>query len=281
MKIVTSLCTKCDRCVESCADNAITKDLETGFPVMTRGDYCNDCGHCISICPEDAISNEQPRQDLIPSSSITAPDIAVFLKAKRSKRVFSDKAVEGSVIQSLIETARYAPSGNNGQKRGYIVVTNKQIMSDLEAALLKKFKTLALFMPRWVVGIIRIFSRPLGASLDAVRKDLDHLLEKGKKRPGGIFRNAPCAIFIHGPGDDLMQDRDSCAIAQQYLMLHAEALGLGSCIIGYAQAEPKTCAKFVPVPKGNKIYSVLIVGYPKIPYRRFVYRKPARIEWME
>ena len=62
-------------------------------------------------------------------------------------------------------------------------------------------------------------------------------------------------------------------------MLQAEAMGLGSCIMGYAQAAPKILARHLMTPRFYQIYGVVAVGHPKYRFQRAVNRKPASITW--
>jgi MinD superfamily P-loop ATPase len=53
-----ALCTRCKKCVEACAYNAI---VILGQKVLLFPQLCHGCGGCRYICPESAIT-EQPRQ---------------------------------------------------------------------------------------------------------------------------------------------------------------------------------------------------------------------------
>jgi len=53
-----TLCTRCKKCVEACAYNAI---VLLGDKVLFFPQLCHGCGGCRYICPENAIT-EQPRQ---------------------------------------------------------------------------------------------------------------------------------------------------------------------------------------------------------------------------
>jgi len=53
-----ALCTRCKKCVEACAYNAI---VILGQKVLLFPQLCHGCGGCRYICPENAIT-EQPRQ---------------------------------------------------------------------------------------------------------------------------------------------------------------------------------------------------------------------------
>jgi len=50
--IISSSCTACGDCVDSCPVNAIV--IIKGFALLFERD-CIDCGACVNQCPEDAI----------------------------------------------------------------------------------------------------------------------------------------------------------------------------------------------------------------------------------
>ncbi len=102
---------------------------------------------------------------------------------------------------------------------------------------------------------------------------------KAKRGEDSIFHNAPCLVFIYGIGRDPL-GKDNCLSAQQYLMSQAQAMGLGTCIIGYAQTAPKVLAKHLDVPKFYKIYGAITLGYPQVSYHRTTVRNTPEVSWV-
>ena len=54
MHKISSDCTGCGACLESCAFNAIHPQGD----VYVIGPECTDCEECVEVCPVDAISEE-------------------------------------------------------------------------------------------------------------------------------------------------------------------------------------------------------------------------------
>jgi nitroreductase len=66
-----------------------------------------------------------------------------------------------------------------------------------------------------------------------------------------------------------------------HLILAAETLGLGSCLIGFitaAAARSRTIREKVGLPKGHRIYASLAVGYPAERFFRLVPRNPPNVQ---
>jgi nitroreductase len=133
--------------------------------------------------------------------------------------------------------------------------------------------------------------RALQARGEAVPKDLEMLHQRFSRYQGMalareqgmdvIFHNAP-AVMLFQSSNMATTPKDDCMIAAHTVTLAAMTMGLESCYIGLfnaaARSDPRTQAA-LGLPEGNTIYSVLILGYPKLKYRKAVDRKPIKVTW--
>ncbi len=74
--------------------------------------------------------------------------------------------------------------------------------------------------------------------------------------------------------------KDNSLYASTNLMLAAESLGIGSCLIGFAQIafdRDKHIHKLLNIGK-NTVYNTLVLGYPKYKYYRMPERKKAKFK---
>ena len=122
---------KCKRngiCVNECPARIVVQADKESVPSLVEGGeaLCINCGHCVAVCPHEAFSLktmgpadcQAVQQDLIPE-----PDAADhLLRARRSIRSFSDRAVPREMLQRLLETAAYAPSAHNFQPVHWLVL---------------------------------------------------------------------------------------------------------------------------------------------------------------
>ena len=72
-------------------------------------------------------------------------------------------------------------------------------------------------------------------------------------------------------------------LALQNGTLAAEALGLGCFYAGFvtrACMRGDSIARLVSLPDTHKIYGVLAMGYPRLKFRKWPERKPARVTWV-
>ena len=286
MSIITlneDKCTGCGLCAEVCGLDVITRNGNER-PVVNHEAYCHVCGHCIAVCPHNALS----RRDVDPEAyapvelpEITPSDMKALLLTKRSCREFKDQPVGKALIEDLIRVARMAPTSINCQERAFIVVTDADKIAEIRTALTEHIRSL--------LNLVKLAcSRPAGLFLPPdsqnhmrhLRADFEVALRHIDGGGDYIFHNAPCLVFFTGVGID-PSGRDHALGAQHYLMLYAEALGLGTCINGYAQSAPKLLAKHLDVPKQHTIYGAIMLGYRKYTYRKNVHRNPPLVTYYQ
>lgn len=122
---------KCKRdgiCAAECPGKIISQPTRKDFPSPTPDaeEFCIDCGHCVAVCPHGALSlTAMPLEACPVIDKQLIPDeetVRQFLKARRSIRTFTEKQVPRPVLQDLIDTARYAPTGSNRQLVHWTVI---------------------------------------------------------------------------------------------------------------------------------------------------------------
>ncbi len=275
-------CKGCGLCAKDCT-NEVLFQAGKGLPEVTSENNCIDCGHCIAICPNHAIIHTRlADKNCVPVdySLITANTMENFLLSRRSIRSYHRKSVEKEVLERLIRVADMAPTAKNCQERGFIVVSDVEKIEEIKSALLKHSRKVMFWLK---VATGRVFSKLIDKeSVIALKKILQGFritTSKAQQGEDSIFHEAPCLIFIYGIGRDPL-GKDNCLSAQQYLQSQAQAMGLGTCIIGYAQTAPKVLANYLDIPKHYKIYGVLTLGYPRVKYQRTTDRKPPQISWI-
>ena len=73
-------------------------------------------------------------------------------------------------------------------------------------------------------------------------------------------------------------------LAVQNATLAAEALGLGSMYAGFVMTANDNgggrIAKHVSLPETHKIYGALIMGYPRLHFKKWPERNPAKATWI-
>lgn len=276
-------CTVCGNCVEVCVRRIF--DDSDGTIRLNQPETCILCGHCMAVCPEDAVN--VPSVDA--SEFVAVPDVnafpspeklLAFFRYRRSTRVYKDKAVEEEKIRQIIEAGRYAPTGGNFQALRYVVAHTPEMidrirrlamvsLSDYADVIGKKAEDRAL--PR--------LNRTIWQNYAVNLKEMARISGEGVDR---LLWNAPALIVVHvstlleNPGVDV-------GLASMQMVLMAQALGLGTCFIGFVPMAVENSAELkalLRIPEGHATVTSFVTGYPNVSYSRLVSRKPARIRWL-
>jgi nitroreductase/NAD-dependent dihydropyrimidine dehydrogenase PreA subunit len=262
---------KCDGdgiCAAVCPAGIIQMNEAMPEPVAGAGKLCITCGHCVAFCPTGALSHRAMKPgDCRPirgELDLSAGQAEQFLKARRSVRVYEDRAVEKETLERLIDMARYAPTGMNSQPVGWLVIHDK--------GEVKKLSSMVVDWMRFAIE-----SEPeMAASMRLARMVDDW--ERGIDR---VCRNAPHLVLAHAP-KGMPVSQSACTLALSYLELAALPFGLGACWAGYLML---AAAFWPPIEQALGLservspYGAMMLGYPKYRVQRIPLRKEPRIEW--
>lgn len=286
-------CNDCGRCVPVCPAGVMRMTPE-GLRTVSAG--CLACGHCVAACPREALSIgglefarrfETVETDLrwVPHGRSDGGSLLSLMASRRSCRNFLDRPVPEAMIRDLVQAATLAPSGTNSQGWTFTVLPDRAAVLALGQRCLKFFDRLVrLSEIPWLRAGLRLLGRPELAAFHqdyapAVREGIDLFRRRGVDR---LFWGAPAVILIGSlPGSTT--PREDALLAAQNLLLAAHAMGLGTCLVGFAvealQRDPSLLRSLGCRP-GERIHAVVALGWPGPAerYRRFPgrFRPPVR-----
>ena len=93
---------------------------------------CWECGQCVAVCPVDAIAHSSFSLEdcpIIERSENDLEKLVGYFRERRSNRVYQTKRVEREKVASLVNTARWAPSGKNLQAVSWLAVDDEETIS--------------------------------------------------------------------------------------------------------------------------------------------------------
>ena len=279
------LCTQCGICVTRCLMNY--KEVEGVITSSASMATCNLCGHCMSLCPTDAISHSLMDMNnfiKIEEEVDYNPDEFIqFIRRRRSHRSFKEKEVPREDLEKLVEMCRYIPTGSNLQTAEIKVISNKDKIKQLSDLTVDYF----MGMISKVEGQVKQYlseGKELPKELEEMNDFVKRYRLMGTAREldlDPILHKAPVLMVFHSAPSP-STPRDDCVIAAQTVVLAAMTMGLGTCYIGLFcfSANSSTPVKdALNIPAGNKVYSVLVMGYPKLKFLKTVDRKPMKVQW--
>ena len=162
----------------------------------------------------------------------------VLLERRSVRSYDSEKKVSESDLMNVLKAAAYAPSAMNKQAWHFTVVTNREKLLALNAAVKK---TMA-------------------------ESDVERIRSRSADGTYNFYYNAPALILV-SCSDEALFPREDAACALENIFIAATSLGLGTCWInqlgnGTSELPPvRALLDELGIPAGNKVYGCAAIGY--------------------
>jgi len=261
-------CVKCNTCVAVCALKIINEATEWAYPTIPeeKAEYCMKCGHCESFCPQQALTLDFLLEEKVNAASldckIDPQNMAFYIKSRRSVRHYSPKTVDKELIAKLVDVARYAASGGNGQPVKWMVIHDPSEVKNIARLTIDWMRT------------IQNTSHPLATYVTYLITSWDNGVDL-------ISHNAPHLLFAHYPVDPV-DDPTEAVIAMTHIDIAAPAFGIGTCWAGYvimAMENYEPLKNLLSIPEGRKAACPMLFGYSSYEITSIPRRNPVDITW--
>ncbi len=210
------------------------------------------------------------------------------IMTRRSIRNFKKTPVNDNLIRRVLEAGRFAPSAGNAQPWKFVVITDQDLIADMERATVKMSKLLMWFVDYDRNFLRRIFLTPYTKLMTRLMPNKLHpvpfnLLQQIAAEKTPVYHNAPVMILLlidrRGIGNPALD----AGICGQNIVLAAHSLGLGTCWIGMITVLMMNplWRKKLGVTSPYELSDCLVLGWPKGDYDGEVTREVQLVEWME
>jgi len=262
------LCTRCGICSVVCPMSIVNPADENTLPEVqdTKAGMCIACGHCEAHCPSQALLLNVRTDERVPipagAGTLSAEELGIYLKKRRSVRHFTREPVAREEILQVLDIARYAASGSNGQPVQWLVVHDPD-----------KVKKIARLTIDWM--------RTLLNTDHPMRSYATVLIGAWESGHDVICRGAPHLLCAHIPEGNPGAFTDAI-IALTHFDIAAPAFGIGTCWAGFvagAAGSYEPLQKELGIPTGRKCAYMMMFGYPEYKVYGIPRRKPLHATW--
>lgn len=174
-------------------------------------------------------------------------DTLNVIKSRRSIRKYKKEQIADSELQEILNCAILAPNAINQQKWHFSVIQSKDVLDRM----------------------VEIIKENIANSGN------EFLMQRAGSPDYHTFYNAPTVIMISAD-EKVPWVQIDCGLAAQNITLAAEALNIGSCVIGssgllFASEKGKGMRKELGIPDGYSHVCSVALGYkdeaPAVPPR--------------
>ena len=262
------LCTRCGICSVVCPMAIVEPADENTLPQVmdANAGMCIQCGHCEVSCPSQALllnvrADERVSQTA-GTGTISPGEMAFYLKKRRSVRHFTKDPVPKEKILEILDIARYAASGGNGQPVQWVVVHDPE-----------KVKKIAGLAVGWM-KTLQNTSHPMSGYIPS-------LIARWESGYDVVCHGAPHLLIAQIPEGNPMASVDAI-IALTHFDIAAPAFGIGTCWAGFvamAATSYEPLRKELGIPAGRKSAYVMMFGHPQYKTYGIPRRKPLEVTW--
>lgn len=245
-------CIGCGMCRKDCAAHNIV--IENHKARVLSND-CIMCGHCAAVCPKNAVTVSGYDTEPVPMEGevrLEPEEVLDVIRFRRTIRQFQNKKIPKEVVEQILEAGRLTHTAKNAQDVSFVVLDRKK--EELEREAVRTFRKLKVFAD-WFSPMAR-------------RVTIDEHF---------FFFRAPVVIVI------LSETKLNGALAAQNMEFAAEANGLGVLFSGFftmAANRSGRLRKALGIPRGKRVAATLVLGYPKVNYRRSAQREALDVTYL-
>lgn len=211
---------------------------------------------------------------------------------RRSVRKFKGRQVPEHLIRRIIEVARYSPSQGNCQPWSFIVVRDRELLTQMEGYCVAvcKAMTAKLDYTHYPKGSwkrtttmlkTRFMNKRAPNALHPIPMTAMKSIAAGRFK---VFHRAPTVILLLMDKRGVGSPEIDIGVVGQNMVIAAQSLGLGTCWIGFSKMlnSNKALVEKLGAAPPFEIVEAISVGYPiGDPTLNQIARQTHEITWWE
>ena len=170
------------------------------------------------------------------------------IRMRRSVRVYKSGRVTDSQLDTILEAARWAPSGANSQPWEFVVTRDREKMRRVRQIYSDEWKQRKLEDPVHYKGLKKDYVGDVSVLV----------LVCGDRRTKGVY------LTTRQPGDREKLFQTSVANAVEHLMLMAASMGLGTVWVSVREEVEADLRNLFNVPEPLRLLWVVPIGHPRV-----------------
>lgn len=295
-------CTSCGLCLAECPTGAMQQDSETGDFCIKEG-RCIRCSHCGIVCPVGAISTNKGPFPRWRDPKLAKDRLKAQLVGKRSVRQYRSDPVPQTVWEEILNVGSLSSTARNAQD-WHATILRDESVGEVGARIMGYYRTLVRRMLNPLIRPVMylIVTRSYLASLKSYRRYIEKYFAVGTPDVptqaipmqavptqtipmagrDRLFFHAPGVVILSAPKKNRHLGLTNCVLAGQAMMYYAQSLGLGSCMIGYAEIalnRMKSLRRELDIPPSHRVGLVFTLGYTDTRYRALPLRGPMPVRY--
>ena len=268
-------CINCGNCVQVCP-SFVYEEVEN-VTKPTGANRCILCGHCISSCPTDAIQIKEISENTEFSVAGGSADIENWLKSRRTIRNYTSETIHEETMNKILKWGESVPRAHNSDSFELLVIQDKALIKQIENALAEGLNDLmkALRDREQKQTLIEKFGEEKFNIWRRMLPELRFITGKINDGTLSLLHNAP-ALIIAACDKTQLQTDISAQLVLHHISLGAHFHGFGSCWLGFIMIVNEFSSKInelLGIENTLKIAGAMVLGSPKIPYKKGISRK--------
>jgi len=207
---------------------------------------------------------------------------------RRSIRAFKKKPLSDSMIQRILEAARFAPSAANCQPWKFVVVKDQQMLEEMEKDALSMARKImwvfdysrSAWRQKYLKPFAKVMIRIMHRELHPVPFGAMQQMAAGKLP---VFHGAPTLILLLIDKRGVSNPYLDCGIVGQNIVLAAHSMGAGTCWIGFIKLllYYRKWRKKFGIAYPYDLIDCIALGWPKGQYDGAVPREIQYVQWFD